>query len=182
MSTLNLTAKLDKPIVMVGMMASGKSRLGRELASALNIPFIDIDKRIEADAGMSVSEIFKTEGEPAFRDREAKMIADILADNSEACVVSTGGGAIMRPESAALIFGDTISIWLKASIETIRERASRRRDRPLLQNVDQDKVLRDLAEKRYPVYGRATFTVETDHGDVKRALDDILGKLKPLSP
>lgn len=180
MSTLNLTQKLDKPIVMVGMMASGKSRLGRELASALSIPFIDIDKRIEADAGMSVSEIFKTEGEPAFRDREARMIADTLANNSKVCVVSTGGGAIMLPESAELIFGDTISIWLKASIETIKERASRRRDRPLLQNVDQDKVLCDLAEKRYPVYGRATFTVETDHGDAERALAEIIGKLGSL--
>lgn len=174
------TLKLNKPIVMVGMMASGKSRLGRELASALDMPFIDIDKTIEADAGMSIPKIFETEGEPVFRDREAKTIAAVLTGNSGACVISTGGGAVMRPESAEMIFGEAISIWLKASIETIKERASRRTDRPLLKNADPEKVLRDLMEKRYPVYGRATFSVETDHGDVQRALAEILQKLSAL--
>ena len=175
-----MNLNINRPIVMVGMMAAGKSRLGYELASALKLPFIDIDKNIEAEAGMSVSGIFTKYGEPAFRDREAAMIVTILKGNPAPCVISTGGGAIMRPESAELIFGDTVSIWLKASIETIKIRASRRTDRPLLKNVDQDKVLGELAEKRYPVYGRATFTVETDHGDSNRALAEIMQKLATL--
>lgn len=161
-------------------MAVGKSRLGYELASALNLPFMDIDKNIEAEAGMSVSRIFVKEGELSFRDREAAMIATTLKGNPGPCVVSTGGGAIMRTESAELIFSNTISIWLKASIETIKDRASRRTDRPLLKNVDQDKVLRELSEKRYPIYGRATFTIETDHGDAERAMAEIVQKLATL--
>ncbi|MDB5492317.1 MAG: shikimate kinase family protein [Micavibrio sp.] len=172
--------KIDRPIVLVGMMAAGKSRLGRELSKTLKLPFFDTDKRIEEEADRTIAGIFEAEGEQGFRDREARMIAHDLSGQPGARVVSTGGGAILRPESADLIFGKTISIWLRASVETIIERTSRRTDRPLLKNVDQAKVLREMAERRYPIYERATFAIDTDHGDSGITLDAILQKLNSL--
>lgn len=173
--------KIDRPIVLVGMMATGKSRLGRDLAKALGLPFFDTDKRIEEEARRTVAEIFAAEGEQGFRDREARMIARDLSGQPGPRVVSTGGGAALRPESADLIFGKTISIWLRASIETIVERTARRTDRPLLQDVDQSRVLRDMLEKRYPIYERATFAVDTDHGGADVTLGKILQNINSLA-
>lgn len=168
---------IDRPIVLVGLMAVGKSRLGYELARALHLDFIDTDKSIEAEAGLSVAGIFKAYGEQEFRDREAVMIRRVL-QKSGARVVSTGGGAILRPDSADLIFGETWSVWVRASIETILERAARRTDRPLLINADPETVLKKMVAMRYPVYERANIVVDTDHGDTQKAVNDILAAMK----
>lgn len=169
--------KIEHPIVLVGMTASGKSRIGQGLARALDRPFMDTDTLIEAEAGGTIAEIFNLQGEDGFRDREEAMIRKVLGDHPAPCVISTGGGAILRAANADLIFGDTFSIWTQASIPVILERTARRTDRPLLQNSDPEAVLRAMAEKRYPIYSRATMTINTDSGDARALVAEIIERM-----
>jgi shikimate kinase len=163
----------DRPIVLVGMMATGKSHVGRKLAQALNLEFIDTDKLIEQEAGMTIAGIFEAYGEQDFREREAKMILNTLAKDTGARVISTGGGAILRAESADLIFKNTFSIWTQASLPTILERTAKRTDRPLLKNADPMATLQNIASLRYPIYARADMAIDTDSGNV----DSIVGEI-----
>lgn len=161
---------LTRPIVLVGMMGSGKTRLGRMLARALEIPFQDTDEMIIAATGVDIPQIFEKEGEAGFRHYEAGVIRRVLQDDPAAGVISTGGGAVMRTENAELIFGNTHSIWVRADIDVLMERVGRNNNRPLLQTQDPEKTLREMAEIRYPVYGRAGMVVDTGIGTPEDAL------------
>lgn len=163
-----------RPVVLVGMMGSGKTRIGRAIAKAVRLPFCDTDDIIEEQAGMSIARIFETQGEQAFRDMETAVIRDVLARGGPVRVVSTGGGAVMRPENAELIFGRTHSIWMYADIPVLLQRVGRSNDRPLLRAPDPEKVLRDMAEVRYPVYGRAGLRVDTEAGDIETIVQSVL--------
>ena len=173
--------KLTRPVVLVGMMGSGKTRLGRMLAQALGVPFLDTDDMVMAAAGAPIPEIFKTAGEAVFRQYEADAIRKVLKDGALPRVISTGGGAVMRPENADLIFGNTLSLWVQADIDVLLERVGRNNDRPLLQGSDPEKTLRDMAEIRYPVYGRADLVVDTGHGTPQQILSDTLKLIKEKS-
>lgn len=170
------------PIVLVGMMGSGKTRLGRMLARVLDLPFTDTDDLVVAAAGVGIPQIFATKaGEAAFRQYEANAIRQVLLDDPVVRVISTGGGAVMRPENADLIFGHTISIWMQADIEVLLGRVGRHNDRPLLQTADPEKTLRDMAEIRYPVYRRADLVVDTGHGTPEQILAQTLRLLEERS-
>lgn len=167
--------RLDKPLTLIGMMGSGKTRIGRALAGALDLPFFDSDDEIEKAAGMSVSDIFEKFGEPYFRDGEQRVIARLLKVGP--CVLATGGGAVMRPETASIIWMDTVSIWVKADMSVMLERTSRSDRRPLLRNGDPEEILRGMMEKRYPVYEKADIVVESHNGPVEAILTQTLNKL-----
>ena len=163
------------PIVLVGLMGAGKTSVGRRLAEKLAIPFIDADHEIEAAAGKSIAEIFADHGEPYFREGERRVIQRLIRNGAQ--VLATGGGAYMNEETRARIQDHGISIWLKASLPLLMKRVLKRQDRPLLKTGDPEAVMKDLIEKRYPVYGLADITVESrdvQHGqmvnDVIRAL------------
>jgi shikimate kinase len=173
----------DRLIVLVGMMASGKTSIGRVLAQRLDVPFVDADHEIEVAAQMSVPEIFAKHGEADFRSGERRVIARLLRDGPR--VLATGGGAFMSAETRALIRERGISIWLKADAQTLFRRAKRRSNRPLLQTSDPEATIRQLMETRYPVYAEADMTVESTDGShddtvdiVIAALNDYLGKEK----
>ena len=159
-------------IVLVGLMGAGKSSVGRYLARALNMPFVDADPEIEAAAGCCISDIFKLYGEKAFRDGERKVIARLLGDGPQ--VLATGGGAFMEPDTRAVIARNSISIWLYADLELLYNRTVGRNHRPLLNEGDSRETLRRLMEARYPVYAEASLTVETHdertHITTKRVL------------
>ena len=159
--------RLDRPIVLIGLMGAGKSRIGRMLGHALEMSFVDADDEIECAAGMSVSEIFERYGEPYFRDGEKRVMARLLGEGVQ--VIAAGGGAVMTPETADAIWKKSLSLWIKADIPVIVERTARNDRRPLLQTENPEKVLKELAEKRYPVYQKADIVVERldgmlDHG------------------
>lgn len=143
----------DRSIVLVGLMGSGKSTIGRRIASRLRMKFADADEEIERAADMSVSDIFARFGEAHFRDGERRVIARLLA--GPPLVLATGGGAFMNAETRALIQRDSLSIWLDADVETLAERVGRRDTRPLLKDRDPIEVLRELAAVRNPVYATA---------------------------
>lgn len=170
----------DKTIVMVGLMGAGKTSVGRRLAKRLGLAFVDADTEIEAAAGQSIADIFANHGEAHFRDGERRVIARLLLKKGQ--VVATGGGAFMDPETRHLISGTAISVWLKAELEVLHNRVSRRNTRPLLNRENPKKTLERLMIERYPVYAEADITVESidapHEATVDRivvALDDYLG-------
>jgi shikimate kinase/3-dehydroquinate synthase len=160
-----------RSIVMVGLMGAGKSSIGRRLAVRLALPFFDADTEIEAAAGMTVSDIFTLHGESAFRDVERKVMARLL--DGEAKVIATGGGAFLDEATQRLVREKSISLWLKADLDTLIRRTEGRNHRPLLLSGDPRQILGDLIAKRYPVYTEADLTVQTGdqpHDEVVEAV------------
>jgi shikimate kinase len=148
-----------RTIALVGLMGVGKSSVGRRLANALELPFCDADAEVEAAAGRSIADIFADLGEPAFREGERRVIARLLEQPPH--VLATGGGAFINPQTRALIKSKAISVWLKADLEILARRVTRKDSRPLLAGKDPLEVLRAQAQARYPAYGEADIVVET---------------------
>ncbi|MEK9969558.1 MAG: shikimate kinase [Ferrovibrio sp.] len=159
-------------LVLVGLMGAGKSSVGRRLATRLGFEFIDADTEIEKAAGATIPEIFAEHGEPAFRDGERKVIARLL--EQPRVVLATGGGAFMNAETRARIRERGRSIWIKASLDVLVKRCSRRTNRPLLANGDLRGTLDRLMHERYPVYAEADYTVISVDGPHEAVVDQIL--------
>ena len=151
-----------RTIVLVGLMGAGKSKIGRRLAARLNLPFFDSDHEIEMAAGESIEEIFANRGERVFRDGERRVIARLLAQPVH--VLATGGGAFMDEMTRAVIERRGVSLWLRADLDVLVSRVSRRSDRPLLKVGDARTVLGELIEQRYPVYAEANVMIESGEG------------------
>jgi shikimate kinase len=158
MSTAPLP-RLDRPIVLVGLMGAGKTTVGRRLAQKLGLPFVDADAEIEAAAGMSIAEIFEMFDEAYFRDGERRVIARLIDGSPK--VIATGGGAFMNDRTRALILDKATAVWLEADLETLVDRVSRRTTRPLLKDRDPRQVLRDLAAIRNPIYALAPIHIRS---------------------
>ncbi|OAP43178.1 shikimate kinase [Sinorhizobium americanum] len=157
-----LTALDGRCIVLIGMMGSGKTSVGRPLAARLGLNFVDADAEIEAAHRMTIPEIFAQHGEAYFRDDERRMLARLLAKGPK--VVATGGGAFMNAETRARVAEKAVSIWLKADFDVLIRRVRRRANRPLLQTPDPEGALRKLIDDRYPTYALADVTVVSDNG------------------
>ena len=151
--------RIDKPIVLIGLMGAGKTTVGRRLAQRLGLSFVDADAEIEAAAGMAIADIFETFGEPYFRDGERRVIARLIDGNPK--VIATGGGAFMNERTRALILERATAVWLEADIDTLVERVRRRSTRPLLKDRDPHRVLSDLASVRNPIYALAPIHVRS---------------------
>lgn len=137
-------------IFLVGMPGAGKTTVGRQLARRLQRSFIDADHEIEARTGVRIPLIFDIEGEQGFRDREAKVIAELA--NESNLIVATGGGAVLRPENrAALKQGGTV-VYLRATPRLLFERTRLDPNRPLLQVADPMLKLEELFAQRDPLY------------------------------
>lgn len=138
-------------IVLIGLMGSGKTTVGRKLASTIGRRFVDTDEEVERRTGRTVRDIFESDGEPAFRLIEHRTLADTLA-STEPLVVAAAGGAVLRDDSRALLGEPHRIVWLRAEPETLIDRVGRRRDhRPLLDD-DPDRRLRQLWTERDAIY------------------------------
>ena len=151
-----------RTVVLVGLMGAGKTKIGRRLAMRLGLPFFDSDQEIETAAGETVEEIFANRGERVFRDGERRVIARLLAKPVH--VLATGGGAFMDPATRRIIAARGVSIWLRAGLDVLFARVSRRSNRPLLKTPDPRAVLAELIERRYPIYAEADVTVDSGEG------------------
>jgi len=150
----------SRSIVLVGMMGVGKSSIGRRLGTRLGIAFVDADAEIEKAAGMSIADIFARHGEADFRSGEARVIARLLEGGPQ--VLATGGGAVMNPDTRALIKTKGVSIWLNAEFDVLMRRISKRKhERPMLQTADPAATLRELLAAREPVYAQADLTMQS---------------------
>jgi shikimate kinase len=161
------------------MMGAGKTSVGRRLATALDLPFIDADAEIERAANLTIAEIFSAYGEDHFRQGERKVIARLLGQGPR--VIATGGGAFMNKDTRAEIGRRAITIWLKAALPLLMERVQRKANRPLLSETDPKAVMERLLAVREPVYATADITIasrEAPHstivGDALKALEDLL--------
>jgi shikimate kinase len=164
-----------KTIVLVGLMGAGKSCIGKRLASRLGVRFVDADQEIEQAAGCSIAEIFARHGEAAFRDGERRVIARLLGEGPH--VLAAGGGAFMDPRTRSLIRERAISVWLRAELDLLLRRVSRRSDRPLLQVADPRGRLAELMAQRHPVYGEADITVDSADGPPEVTLERVVAAL-----
>ena len=165
----------ERPIVLVGLMGVGKSTVGRRLARRLGMDFVDSDEEIERAADHGIKEIFDRFGEAGFRDGERRVIRRLIEGGPR--VIATGGGAFMDPETRALILERCIAIWLDADVETLAERVARRDHRPLLAGKDPLPLLRELAERRNPVYAEAHLRVRSEASPHQRTVERILDAL-----
>ncbi len=170
-----LAALGRRSVVLVGMMGAGKSSIGRRLALRLGIPFVDADAEIEKAAGMTISDIFATRGEPEFRAGEARVIARLLESGPQ--VLATGGGAFINPDIRNAIALKGVSVWLNAEFEVLMRRIRRRHDRPLLKTGDPAETVRQLIAERYPVYATADITVQSREVPHDKIVEEIVSAL-----
>ncbi|MGV0878347.1 shikimate kinase [Martelella sp. FLE1502] len=162
-------------LILVGLMGAGKSAIGKLVAAQLGLPYIDTDHEIEAAAQMSIADIFAAYGEPEFRALETRVIERVLAGGP--AIVSTGGGAFINPVNRDLIARSGLSLWLKADLETLWDRVKRRQTRPLLKTENPKQTLKDLMDKRYPVYAEADVTVHSRNVRKEAVMRDVLKAL-----
>ena len=153
---MDLTKRLDRPVVLVGLMGVGKSTVGRRLAKRLGVPFVDSDSAIEDAAGYTPAEIFERYGEQDFRDGERRLVARLI--DGEVRVIATGGGAYVDPRTRELLNDRAITIWLDAPVEILADRTSRRDTRAQLRQGDPKATLERLSEERRTSYDRPIST------------------------
>lgn len=148
-------------VVLVGLMGSGKTSVGRVAAQSLGFEFVDTDQMIIESAGKSIPEIFADEGEEGFRRRETEALASLAG--RERLVVATGGGVVTRPENHPLLRRLGFVVWLNADVGTLCRRTAHSQDRPLLREGDPEKTLRRLLAERAPLYEQVSdFKITTD--------------------
>lgn len=165
-----------RTVALVGLMGAGKTTIGRRLAHALALPFADADEAIVAAAGRSIEDIFAERGECEFRRGERQVIARLL--DGEPHVLATGGGAFIDPRTRELMKERAISIWLKAPLDVLMKRVTKRDHRPLLKEADPRAVMQRLMDERYPIYAEADLTIETGAGPHNSAVGHILTALR----
>jgi len=160
-------------VVLVGFMGSGKTSVGRLLARRLGYGFEDMDRRIEERAGRTIAEIFRDDGEEAFRERERE---DALAlSRLRDRVVAAGGGAFTRPETRALLREGALTVWLRCDLDRILARVPADGSRPLAGNRD---IMRALLAEREPFYRMADVAVDASSGTPREVADRIVGLIE----
>ncbi len=179
---MSSTKPLEVPrtIVLIGLMGAGKSCIGRRLAALLGLKFVDADAEVEHAAGCTIEEIFERHGETAFRDGERRVIKRLLGQAVQ--VLAAGGGSFMDAKTRAAIQERAISVWLRADLDLLHKRTSRRNNRPLLRRGDPRAILEGLMAQRYPVYGEADIVVDSVDGPpevtverVRAAIESYVG-------
>ena len=165
-----------RTVALVGLMGAGKTTVGRRLAAALDLPFVDADDAIVEAAGRSIDDIFAERGECEFRRGERQVIQRLL--EGPVHVLATGGGAFIDPRTRALMKEQAISIWLNAPLDVLMKRVTKRDNRPLLKEDDPRAVMKRLMDERYPIYAEADLTVETGTGPHHSAVASIIDALR----
>ncbi len=165
---------LTRPIVFIGMMGAGKTTVARHVAEQLGWRFIDSDHEIEKDEGLSVSGIFETRGEPAFRVLEKNKIAQLL--NEGTAILSVGGGAITTPETAEKIFSRALCLWLDAPVDVLVNRTSSKGNRPLLTGRDAKEALTERMAQRRHLYERAQIHIDGSAA-IQTVTDRAMGQI-----
>ncbi|MCA1778041.1 MAG: shikimate kinase, partial [Xanthomonadaceae bacterium] len=137
-------------IFLIGPMGSGKTSLGRRIASRLGLDFIDVDEQIERRCGVEVRLIFEIEGEAGFRERESTMLAEIARRDGQ--LIATGGGSVLDARNREVIGASGLVVWLRTSVDQQLSRLSRDKRRPLLLAPNRLELLTDMAAVRDPIY------------------------------
>jgi shikimate kinase len=170
------TYHLKRTVVLVGMMGSGKSAIGRALSAQIDVPFVDSDAAIEEAAAASIPEIFARDGEAFFRDREAEVLRRLLSGPPR--IVSTGGGAFMSEANRAAISQLGVAVWLDAALPILWDRVRHKDTRPLLRTADPKATLTALFNTRSPVYALAGVHITVDgHASIAQTTQSVIETL-----
>lgn len=166
--------KLNKIILLVGLIGSGKTSVGRRLAKKLNLPFVDGDQEIERAAGLSVIDVFKCFGQEEYRAGEERIMKRLLS--GAPCVLASGGGAFVAEQTRSMAKERAITIWLKADLDVLYNRTTGRKRRPFLQCSDSKikNKLQSYIDEEYPYYSEADIMVETRNEAVENTVIRIL--------
>lgn len=164
---------VNKIILLVGLIGSGKTSVGKRLAKKLGLPFIDGDQEIEKAAGLSVIDVFKCFGVEEYRAGEERIMKRLLSGSP--CVLASGGGAFVADQTRALAKKNALTIWLKADIDVLYSRTAGRKRRPFLQCSDSKikSKLQTYIDEEYPYYSEADIMVETKN----EAVDSTVGRV-----
>lgn len=163
---------MKKNLVLLGMMAVGKTTLGKIVAKKQELKFIDIDASIEKKNSMTIKEIFKKKGEKFFRMEEEKEVLKSLEKNN--CVIALGGGAFMNKTVRENILKNAISIWLSVDIKTLNQRIKCNRKRPLLKEANNQKKITELYAERKNIYKLANHQIACDKLSKKNIAEKII--------
>ena len=169
--------KIDKIILLVGLMGSGKTSVGKRLARKLSLPFVDGDSEIEKAAGLSLVDVFKCFGEKEYRAGEERVMKRLLQGNP--CVLASGGGSFVAEQTRELAKNHALTIWLKADIDTLYHRTAGRTRRPFLlgdNNTVKEKLQEYIAEE-YPFYSEADIVVETKDEKVENTVRHVIAAI-----
>ena len=164
-----------KNIVLVGFMGTGKTEVGKILSKKLGYALIDADTEIEKKQNMTITEIFRQQGEPAFRDIESEIIKKLAG--MKKTVISTGGGAVLRPENISNLKSNGVVVCLSATPETVLQRTSVNNDRPLLQTENPLQKIKELLEYRRPYYEKADIMIDTENKNPLEIAEEIIRKI-----
>lgn len=163
-------------LVLLGFMGTGKSAVGRRVAALAGAPFFEMDAELERRAGKSISRIFSEDGEPAFRDLEAR-----LADEwgkKEGAVISCGGGVVLRAENLRALGANGLLVCLTARPEILLARTAHSKKRPLLAGEDPEQKIRDLLAARAPLYAKIPVQVDTSDASLEDVAACLLRRWK----
>lgn len=174
-----MEAKDNLNIVLIGMMGAGKSYIGGKLAKLLaHFSYVDVDKRIEENTGLTIPEIFETQGESYFRKLESEVINEVAQNKNQ--IISIGGGAFENPENIKALKENGLVFYLKASAKELFKRieneAQGSQNRPMLNQDFSVKTIEKLLKKREKNYLKANFVIDTNQKQAYTILDDILGE------
>jgi len=165
-------------VVLVGPMGSGKTSVGRRLACVLKRDFFDSDFEIVARTGVAIDHIFDVEGEEGFRQREINMLSELCEIPN--IVIATGGGIVIKPENRELLKRDSFVVYLSSSVKQLVSRTARSKSRPLLErSTNREKTIRELVEKREPLYQEVADVVIDTTG---KKLYAIINEIKKNIP
>ena len=175
------SASLSRNVVLIGFMGSGKSSVGRLLATQLDFQFVDTDTMVVEAAGMQISDLFARHGESAFRDYESDALASLLG--KERIVVATGGGIVTRESNRPLLHQLGLVVALTASEEVIFERVSRNNKRPLLHTANPRETVSKLLAERTPLYAStADLLIDTSPIPHRQVVSEIISAARlPVS-
>ena len=165
-------------VVLVGMMASGKSSIGKVLSKTMNIPFLDVDKEIELHEKRSVKSIFENSGERYFRKLESKIIIENLKEK-KSTVIALGGGAVLNAAVRKNGYEKSISDWLDVNIESIIKRVKKNQNRPLIEKKS-DEEIKKIYEKRLKYYEMSKIHIDCNKKTKTECAEEIIFKLKSI--
>jgi XRE family transcriptional regulator, aerobic/anaerobic benzoate catabolism transcriptional regulator len=162
-----------KVIALLGLRGAGKTTIGRRLARRLRLRFIELDKQIEARAGMPLGELFSLHGEEFYRRLERDTLADLL-EARQSMVLAVGGGLVTAPETYALLLRQALTVWLKARVDDYWTRVVRQGDRrPIDEHPQAREALKQLVQRRDPLYARADTTIDTSLLTIAQTVDRV---------
>lgn len=168
----------NKIILLVGLMGSGKTSVGKRLAKKLGLPFVDGDQEIEKAAGLSLVDVLKCFGEEEYRAGEQRVMKRLL--QGHACVLASGGGSFVPEQTRELARQNAITVWLKADVETLYHRTAGRKHRPFLKANDEQLKYRleEYIQDEYPYYSEADIVVETKEEAVEKTVDRVIKSIE----